>query len=57
MFTADLNTDVEGAYAAWDAAFNRGDTKNIAAAYLPNDGDGRPTSSKSVALIIAPLRT
>jgi ketosteroid isomerase-like protein len=36
MFTADPKTDVEGAYAAWDAAFNRGDTKSIAAAYLPN---------------------
>jgi ketosteroid isomerase-like protein len=36
MFTADSKADVEGAYAAWDAAFNRGDTKSIAAAYLPN---------------------
>jgi ketosteroid isomerase-like protein len=36
MFTADPKTDVERAYAAWDAAFNRGDTKSIAAAYLPN---------------------
>ena len=36
MFAADLKTEVEGAYAAWDAAFNRGDLKSIAAAYLPN---------------------
>lgn len=36
MFAADPKTDVEGAYAAWDAAFNRGDLKSIAAAYLPN---------------------
>ena len=36
MFAADPKTDVEGAYAAWDAAFNRGDLKSTAAAYLPN---------------------
>ena len=36
MFTADHKTDVQGAYAAWDAAFNKGDLKSIAAAYLPN---------------------
>ena len=36
MFTADPKKDVEGAYAAWDAAFNSGDTKTIAAAYLQN---------------------
>ena len=36
MFAADPKTDVEGAYAAWDAAFNNGDVKSIAAAYLPN---------------------
>lgn len=36
MFAADPKTDVQGAYAAWDAAFNKGDLKSIAAAYLPN---------------------
>jgi len=36
MFAADFKTDVEGAYAAWDAAFNKADAKSIAAAYLPN---------------------
>jgi hypothetical protein len=30
MFAADPKTDVEGAYAAWDAAFNKGDAKSIA---------------------------
>jgi len=32
---ADPKTDVQGAYAAWDAAFNKGDLKSIAGAYLP----------------------
>ena len=36
MFRADPKTDVKGAYAAWDAAFNKGDAKTVAAAYLPN---------------------
>ena len=36
MFAADPRTEVEGAYEAWDAAFNRGDLKSNAAAYLPN---------------------
>jgi ketosteroid isomerase-like protein len=36
MFGLDPKANVEGAYAAWDAAFNRGDLKSIAAAYLPN---------------------
>ena len=36
MFAADPKTDVERAYATWDAAFNKGDVKSIAAAYLPN---------------------
>src|SRR3954452_23349174 len=36
MFAADPKTDVEGACAAWDAAFNKADTKSIAAAYLPD---------------------
>ena len=36
MFSADPKTDVQGAFAAWDAAFNKGDLKGIAAAYLPN---------------------
>jgi len=35
MLAADSKTDVEEAYAAWDAAFNKGDVKSIAAAYLP----------------------
>jgi ketosteroid isomerase-like protein len=33
---ADPKTAVEGAYAAWDVAFNTGDLKSIAAAYLPD---------------------
>ena len=33
---ADPKTDVSAAYAAWDAAFNKGDAKAVAAAYLPN---------------------
>jgi ketosteroid isomerase-like protein len=33
---ADPKSDVTAAYAAWDAAFNKGDTKTLAAAYLPN---------------------
>ena len=36
MIAADSKTQVEGAYAAWDAAFNKGDAKAVAAAYLPN---------------------
>jgi len=36
MFVADVKTAVEGAYAAWDLAFNNGDLKSIAAAYLPD---------------------
>ena len=36
MIAADLKAQVEGAYAAWDAAFNKGDAKGVAAAYLPN---------------------
>jgi ketosteroid isomerase-like protein len=36
MFAADPRKDVAGAYAAWDVAFNKGDAKSIAAAYLPN---------------------
>ena len=35
-FAADAKGDVTAAYAAWDAAFNKGDAKSIAAAYLPN---------------------
>jgi ketosteroid isomerase-like protein len=35
MIAADPKTQVEGAYAAWDAAFNKGDAKSVAAAYLP----------------------
>jgi ketosteroid isomerase-like protein len=33
---ADPKSDVTAAYAAWDAAFNKGDAKTIAAIYLPN---------------------
>ena len=33
---ADPKSDVTGAYAAWDAAFNKGDVKALAASYLPN---------------------
>ena len=36
MPAADPKTDVERAFAAWDAAFNEGDLKGIVAAYLPN---------------------
>ena len=35
-FAADFKSDVTAAYAAWDAAFNKGDEKTLAAAYLPN---------------------
>jgi len=35
-FAADPKSDVAAAYAAWDAAFNKGDAKTLAAAYLPN---------------------
>jgi ketosteroid isomerase-like protein len=33
---ADPKSDVTAAYAQWDAAFNRGDAKAVAAAYLTN---------------------
>jgi ketosteroid isomerase-like protein len=35
-FAADPKADVTAAYAAWDAAFNKGDAKAVAAAYLPD---------------------
>jgi hypothetical protein len=35
-FAADPKSDVKAAYAAWDAAFNKGDAKALSAAYLPN---------------------
>ena len=35
-FAAEPKSDVTAAYAAWDAAFNKGDAKTVAAAYLPN---------------------
>ncbi|MEH2513355.1 ketosteroid isomerase-like protein [Nitrobacteraceae bacterium AZCC 1564] len=35
-FAADPKSDVTAAYAAWDAAFNKGDAKAVAAEYLPN---------------------
>lgn len=33
---AEPKSDVTAAYAAWDAAFNKGDAKAVAASYLPN---------------------
>jgi ketosteroid isomerase-like protein len=33
---ADVKSDVTAAYAAWDAAFNKGDAKAVSAAYLPS---------------------
>jgi ketosteroid isomerase-like protein len=35
-FAAEPKSDVTAAYAAWDAAFNKGDAKTLAAVYLPN---------------------
>jgi ketosteroid isomerase-like protein len=35
-FAADPKSDVTAAYAAFDAAFNKGDAKTLAAAYTPN---------------------
>jgi ketosteroid isomerase-like protein len=35
-FAADPKSDVTAAYAAFDAAFNKGDAKTLAAAYVPN---------------------
>jgi ketosteroid isomerase-like protein len=35
-FAADLKSDVAAAYAAWDAAFNKGDAKTLTAEYLPD---------------------
>ena len=35
-FAAEPKSDVTAAYAAWDAAFNKGDAKTLAAAYVPN---------------------
>jgi ketosteroid isomerase-like protein len=35
-FAADAKSDVTAAYTAWDAAFNKGDGKTLAAAYLPS---------------------
>jgi len=48
-FAADLKSDVTAAYAAWDAAFNKGDAKILATAYLPN---ARPQTT-SPALVPA----
>jgi ketosteroid isomerase-like protein len=33
---ADVRSDVAAAYAAWDAAFNKGDAKALASAYVAN---------------------
>ena len=33
---ADVKSDVTAAYAAWDAAFNKGDAKAVSVAYLPS---------------------
>jgi uncharacterized protein (TIGR02246 family) len=35
-FAADARSDVTAAYAQWDAAFNKGDAKAVAAAYAPD---------------------
>lgn len=35
-FAADSKSDVTAAYTAWDAAFNKGDAKLLAAEYLAN---------------------
>ncbi len=35
-FAADPKSDVTAAYAAFDAAFNKGDAKTLAAEYAPN---------------------
>src|ERR1700752_3318941 len=35
-FAADPKSDVTAAYAAFDAAFNKGDAKTLAASYAPN---------------------
>jgi ketosteroid isomerase-like protein len=35
-FAGDPKSDVSAAYAAFDAAFNKGDAKALAALYLPN---------------------
>jgi ketosteroid isomerase-like protein len=35
-FASDPKSDVSAAYAAFDAAFNKGDAKAVAALYLPN---------------------
>jgi ketosteroid isomerase-like protein len=35
-FAGDAKSDVSAAYAAFDAAFNKGDAKAVAALYLPN---------------------
>lgn len=33
---ADVRSDVAAAYAAWDAAFNKGDAKAVGSAYVAN---------------------
>ena len=33
---ADVKSDVAAAYAAWDTAFNKGDARAVASAYLAN---------------------
>ena len=48
MSAADPKTDVERAFAAWDAAFNEGDLKGIVAAYLPNAKMLPPTHDVAV---------
>ena len=35
-FAGDPKSDVSAAYAVFDAAFDKGDTKSVAALYLPN---------------------
>jgi ketosteroid isomerase-like protein len=46
MPTGELRSQVADAYEAWDAAFNRGDAKAVAAAYLQ---DARASSFYSRA--------
>ena len=36
MSIGEIEHQVSACYEAWDAAFNRGDAKAVAAAYLPN---------------------
>jgi ketosteroid isomerase-like protein len=35
-FSASIETEITGAYEAWDSAFNKADANALAAAYLPD---------------------